>query len=177
MADLQAQWQDQRAVYLTRLKTALSGYNATVLQDGYRPLADVYARWLRAKTLPAAKEASALIGETLEALDYDTEKSEWITRDDGTIFTWRRGEIKWFIVWFSISIRRCHKLYGDDFVRYVRRFHLGDCYRSQGEREPAADYDRAFVEGWARFVELADSYDEPLAAQRVIARFATVGGS
>lgn len=172
MADLQAQWQEQRTVYLTRLKTALSGYNAANLQDGYRPLADVYARWLKAKTMPPAKEAATLICETLEALDYDTEKIEML--DDGKVMTWQRGEIKWFIVWFSISIRRCHKLFGDDFVRYTRRFHLGDCYRPQGEREPSTDYDRAFVEAWARFIELADSYDEPLAAQRVIARFATV---
>lgn len=154
-------WQCVRASYLTWLKAKLAQQNRLVFQDGTNFIADTFARLLRATEQPAPLDLVTLAFDCEQALAYDVEKI-----DDGR--WWQRADTAAFIELFSQSIRECYRHFGDDFVLYVRRFDLADCYRSQRDDETQHDYDTAWLNGWTRFIELADSYGEHAAAQRVL---------
>jgi len=177
MPDMNAWWQETRADYLSQLKVKLVEVNAhdsgrLVASGTGNFMTQTYARLLRAKELPAAKDLTALICDALDVLNYEVPEG-MVNLPEG-IFVLYRGEIKCFIDCFSRSIRLCHRDYGRQFVLYVRHLNLADCYRPQRDDEPLAEYDRAWLAGWTRFIELADSYAEYAASQRVIEMFERV---
>lgn len=169
MNNLTTFWQETRTHYLAMLKKKQGELNQFTFETNHLDwFPQVYARLVRAKDVPVPLDMVKLLCDCIEVMSYD-----WlgtVAFPDGSTLRLSRADVKWFITWFAISIRSCHHLYGDDFVRLVRHFQLTDCYRPQGEFESEHDYQSAWLKGWVRFIELADSYDEPLAAQRIIDR-------